>query len=94
MKTSNMTLEDAVQVLSNYSLIHVPSMGELDGLCMYYPRLILIDSEQEHPRTTQTIIHELYHAIHLLRGEPNSEARVKKETKQTMKRLYGYEGQK
>ena len=86
---STMTLADAIGILTDYSLIHTTDMGLYDGLCMHNPRIILIDSDASTRRKPDTIIHELYHAMHFLRGEGNSEERVQSETRRTMRKLYG-----
>jgi len=85
----DLTVKDILEVLANYELIHqrLPT-GMVRGMCVEGENAIYVDNRTNGTERIEVIVHELYHAKHFIRDEPNSERRVKAETKQFMDKFY------
>jgi len=102
-----LTLKEAIEALAIYNIEHCRfphnyfaetgdfgDIPELHGLVLDDRRLILIDKEQGIEEIKESVIHELIHAKHFMKGDLPSniktiERRVIAETTLTYSKLFG-----
>ena len=87
-KLHRLTIEDVIEIVSEYQVIHINTPCDYNGICFGDARVIFIDRELESRERIKTVIHELYHARHFIHRESNSERQVRSETDRTMGELY------
>ena len=84
MKDRDLDFKSLLEVLAHFEVRYTPLPTGLAGLCDPNGRVIYILETSPPLERTEIIVHEAYHALHFIHGEPSGEGKVNRETTKTM----------